>query len=366
MLSKFDDFPIHQISDPVRYPDTSDRNFYDRYYFNMFNKTGEIMVIFGLGQYPNRGVQDAYVLVHHGDTQQVVRASKPLGDRSDISVGPIRIEIIEGLQKLRVVLEKNEYGIEMDVVWNGEHKAFLEPRHLVRTNGRVTMNTMRFAQLGTWTGTLKVGGKTFNITPDQWLGSRDRSWGVRPRIGEADATGIEKEQGMPAGFGLLWNYFPVLFKDFVLMYIVNEYNGGKRNLEEALRVWKDPNREPEHLGRPEHDHVFNMVKNYKSDMKEAVVRFSDAPGGPLELRGTPLLQTYLNAGSGYDMEPGWRHGMYQGPDLVVQNVTYNYLTDQDRMWGVIDSPARYTLNGEVGYGLMEFGVYGNFEKYSRP
>ena len=34
-----------------------------------------------------------------------MRASKPLVDRMDISVGPIRIEILEPLRKLRVVVE---------------------------------------------------------------------------------------------------------------------------------------------------------------------------------------------------------------------------------------------------------------------
>ena len=108
MLSKFDDYPVHQISDVIRFTQTSDRNFYDRYYFNMFNQTGDIFVVFGLGQYPNLAVQDGFVLVRQGDVHDVLRASKPLGDRSDISAGPMRIEIIEGLQKMRLVVEKNE------------------------------------------------------------------------------------------------------------------------------------------------------------------------------------------------------------------------------------------------------------------
>lgn len=111
MLSKMDDYPIHQISDVVRCTGTSDRNFYDRYYFNMFNKTGDIFVVFGLGQYPNLAVQHAFALVRKGDVHDVVRASRPLGDRGDISVGPLRIEVIEGLKKLRLVVEPNEAAL---------------------------------------------------------------------------------------------------------------------------------------------------------------------------------------------------------------------------------------------------------------
>ena len=32
MLSKFDDYPIHQSAEPVAHPTTSDRNVYDRYW----------------------------------------------------------------------------------------------------------------------------------------------------------------------------------------------------------------------------------------------------------------------------------------------------------------------------------------------
>ncbi len=35
MLSPLDDYPVHQISEPMRHVGTSDRNFYDRYYFNI-------------------------------------------------------------------------------------------------------------------------------------------------------------------------------------------------------------------------------------------------------------------------------------------------------------------------------------------
>ena len=35
MLSPLDDYPIHQIAEPIRHVGTSDRNFYDRYYFNL-------------------------------------------------------------------------------------------------------------------------------------------------------------------------------------------------------------------------------------------------------------------------------------------------------------------------------------------
>jgi hypothetical protein len=34
MLTPLDDYPIHQVAEVMRHVGTSDRNFYDRYYFN--------------------------------------------------------------------------------------------------------------------------------------------------------------------------------------------------------------------------------------------------------------------------------------------------------------------------------------------
>src|SRR4051794_18778271 len=100
-LSRFDEFLAHQTSDTFDHVATSDRNFYDRYYFNMHASSDEIFVITGLGQYPNLGVTDAFITVSLGTKQYTVRSSRELGgDRMDTSVGPLSVEVIEGLQKL--------------------------------------------------------------------------------------------------------------------------------------------------------------------------------------------------------------------------------------------------------------------------
>ena len=100
MLSPLDDYPVHQISEPMRFVGTSDRNFYDRYYFNIHGADDvhgtddELFAVIGVGQYPNLSVADAFVSVLWGDDHRVVRSSKTLGaDRMDPSVGPIRVEV---------------------------------------------------------------------------------------------------------------------------------------------------------------------------------------------------------------------------------------------------------------------------------
>ena len=94
-----DEYPIHQSPLSMEYVGTGDRNFYDRCYFAGHDRTGDILLITGLGVYPNLGVNDAYATVRRGDRQWAVRFSDALGtDRLNQRVGPYRIEVIEPLQ----------------------------------------------------------------------------------------------------------------------------------------------------------------------------------------------------------------------------------------------------------------------------
>ena len=51
-ISPLDEFPLHQAPLPLAYANSSDRNFYDRSYFNAHDRTGEIMVITGWATTP--------------------------------------------------------------------------------------------------------------------------------------------------------------------------------------------------------------------------------------------------------------------------------------------------------------------------
>ena len=160
MISSWDDYPLHQTHEPVRFVATSDRNFYDRYYFNLHASSGELFMVMGMGQYPNLGVTDAFVAISHGDTQYVVRASRELGaNRLDTKVGPFSVEVLEGLRRLRLRLEPNQWGVAFDVVFEGVVEAIEEPKQQMRQFNRLTMDTSRFAQVGGYTGTLEVAGQ---------------------------------------------------------------------------------------------------------------------------------------------------------------------------------------------------------------
>lgn len=359
-LSSWDDFPVHQASETIRHVTTGDRNFYDRYYFNCHSNDGEAFLIFGLGQYPNLAVEDAFGCVVSGDAHRVVRASRELRDRMDTSVGPMRVEVIRPLHELRIVCEPNDASpVAFDLTWVGAMPAFEEPRQYIRRHGRTVFDSMRLAQTGRWAGTITNGERTFDVTPDSWWGTRDRSWGIRP-VGEEEPAGVRTE-GQMVG---MWNYAPMQFDDHSILYICNEHDDGSRELEEAVRIWADPDREPEWLGRPEHDAVITPGTRH---IEHSTLSFPDAPGGGFEVSVTPLMDCWLMMGTGYGLEPDWRHGMYQGP-LAVQGVALDYRADRERLFGLVDQVARFEQTGggsggSVGFGLHEFFFIGGFHRY---
>ncbi|MCB0993853.1 MAG: hypothetical protein KDB21_02095 [Acidimicrobiales bacterium] len=360
-ISSWDDYPVHQAAEYVRHAATSDRNFYDRYYFNLHPSSDEYFAIFGLGQYPNLGVTDAFLCVATRDRHRVVRASRPLEDRMDVQVGPIRVEPIDPLKKVRVVCEPNEFGLAMDVVWEGSIPAVEEPRQYIRSEGKVVFDTQRFAQTGCWTGTITIGDNTHAVTPDRCMGTRDRSWGVRP-VGEPEPDGIRQGTNVMAG---MWNYFPMQFDDHAILYMNHETNSGERKLEEAKRIWSDPDRPSEWLGTPQWHHEFHSGTRV---LKHSVITFPDAPEGEIQVECTPLLTNFLSIGTGYGFDADWRHGMYQGPDLKVQGKDLDVETEVKALgqYGVVDQVGRFEYGDRVGHGLYEHGFFGPFDKLGLP
>jgi hypothetical protein len=355
-----DEYPVHQVPLSMRYMATSDRNAYDRCYFNAHDRTGEVFLVTGMGVYPNLGVIDAYATVRRGDEQYTVRTSDALGeDRMDQRVGPYRIEVIEPLERVRVVCEGAEHGIAFDLTWTGSFPTVEEPAHVMRQGRRVILDASRFAQVGTWSGVLEVGGDELTVGDDRWVGTRDRSWGIRP-VGEAEPPGrgaSEPEEG----FGFWWTYVPLRFDDFAIVVIAQEDGNGTRLLNEAVRVFPPSSGRPaEQLGWPEVEVRYRPGTRHP---ESAVLHMRTRAGTPLELRIETLGFVGLNCGPGYGGDPDWSHGQWRGRDWtegVVVDMRDPAVTGRIP-FGVVDHVARATCDGAEGWGMFEHGTFGRHE-----
>ena len=77
-LSPLDDYPVHQIPEVMRHVGTSDRNFYDRYFFNGYSPDGSEFVAAAFGVYPALNVADAHVSVIRDGVQRCFHASSSI------------------------------------------------------------------------------------------------------------------------------------------------------------------------------------------------------------------------------------------------------------------------------------------------
>jgi hypothetical protein len=357
-LSPLDDLLAHQTAETFDYVFTSDRNFYDRYYFNMHASSDELFLVAGMGQYPNLGVTDAFVSISHGDTLYVVRASRELGsDRLDTTVGPFGVEVIQGLHSLRLRLDENEWGVAFDLGFEGTVPAIEEPRQTTRQFSRTTMDTSRFAQVGRYSGSLSVGGKTYDVSPERWKGVRDHSWGIRP-VGEPVPPGIGVKVERSHGF--FHNWIPMQFDDYMIKVFFEEDADGHRFIEESKKIYcLGTGKEDELMGTPRHQFTY---KSGTRELEKAVIHFAHPSGQEISVTNVPLRTVYLAAGSGYLPAADWAHGMYQG-ELKVEGLSWDVGDPAVRKQISLlnETLCRFELStGEVGYGMHEnlcIGVY---------
>ena len=359
MAHPLDEYPIHQVPLSMAYPGTSDRNFYDRCIYHAHDRTGEIELITGLGVYPNLGVIDAYATVRRGDRQVAVRMSDALtDDRMSQAVGPYRLEVIDPLRSLRIVCEGGEFGLAFDLTFNAAFAPHDEPQHVKRTGPKVILDASRYCQVGSWEGTLVVEGDEYAVTPDRWIATRDRSWGIRP-VGEPDPPG--RTAAEPPAFGMWWLWIPLRFDDFTVVVILEEGPDGVRTMNDAVRYWADGSgRAPEQLGWPEVDIAYRSGSRWP---EHATLHLVGRDRRPLTLEIEPLMGIPLNVGCGYGADPDWTHGLWKGRGHVSGSVyDHNDPTVAGRLpFTLVDHVARATLDGQQGWGIFEHGSLGRHD-----
>ncbi|HUJ07917.1 MAG TPA: hypothetical protein VLX31_17565 [Streptosporangiaceae bacterium] len=350
-----DEYPIHQTPLPLSRVATSDRNFYDRCYFNLHDRSGEIFGVTGLGVYPNLGVIDAYAAIRRGTRVWSVRFSDALAERGlEQQVGGYRIEVLDPLRELRLTCRSPDGSLDFELHWLGQFPAVQEEPHLLLSGGRPILDASRFSQLGSWHGMLRVGDEQFEVTQDRWAGARDRSWGIRP-VGEPEPA------GRPAGDslqGFWWVYMPLSFASCAVIVILQENPDGHRTLSDAKRVW--PDGRVEQLGWP------RVEISYAPGTRqpEAVrMHLADGTGAPVCVEAKVLTSLPLHVGAGYTGDPDWSHGRWMGGNYSATSV-YD-LTDPQVAgripWGVTDHLVRASLDGEDGWGMFEHASMGRHD-----
>lgn len=346
MLTRGDDYPLHQTAEPIAFAGT-DRNFYDRYFFNGYLPGGDGFFAVAFGVYPQLNVADAHFSCVRDGVQHCLHASRLLnGERMELSVGPIRIEVIEPLRTLRVIVETTE-GIGADLRFEGRHFPVEEPRFTRRIGTRVLLDYTRLTQNTRVSGWWEVDGR--RQTMDGGWGTRDRSWGVRP-IGARDTQPVVPET-LPQFF---WLWSPVNFERSSLFFHLNADEHGRAwNQRAVLAGDSGQSAEAE---RPE------MQLDLASGMRHAASATLRVDELDLEARFEPHTP-FLMRGIGYG-HPDWGHGVWKGP-LATEREDFDVRAEAGRLDHLhIQAVSRVKLRRggveETGTGVLEQFILGPY------
>lgn len=346
MITRADDYPIHQTAEPVAVAGAGQRNFYDRYFFNGYARDGSVFFAIAMGQYPNRDVADAAFNVVHRGRQYVVRASRRAGpERMDSRVGPIAVEVLEPLRTLRVTVQPNAWEVAADLVFTARAGVIEEPRFHRAVDGHVFMDSTRLTQHVEVRGQIRIGGETIEVTPERYWGSRDRSWGVRP-VGERDPDAPSP----PPQFFWLWA--PLNFDDLCTHCDVNEGADGKRWHEAGMIAAVGGT--PESVAGVDYRLEFQPGTRYA---RRAEITLRRANGEPLQIGLTPLYNFYM-IGLGYQ-HPTWGHGMRVGDDAVDgESWAVSEVDPTVPLHLHIQAVCEATLGQQRGIGVLEQLILG--------
>ncbi len=302
-ITPSDDFPIHQASLPIAQTVDGDPNRYDRYFFHGYSVEHGAMFVVAFGLYPNREIVDAAVCFSQGGVQRSVFASgRAPKDRRDTVCGPVRIDVVEPLQVIRVRVDAPEQGIVGDLRFAGRSMPVQEPRQTMMDRDRVILDSTRFAQFGRWSGSLTVDGTDVAIV--DWAGTRDRSWGVRPLPATVPTA---PSSVLPE---LFWLWAPMQFDDHSVHIAVQENTRGRRAVDGSVVI---PNG-----GEAVHERSATIGVRWVPGTRRAssaVLAVNGTGDGPDRMYSLePVAKTFMR-GVGYT-HPEWAHGAWHGETKV--------------------------------------------------
>ena len=348
VLTRADDFPIHQTPEPIAYAGT-DRNFYDRYFFDGYGAEGGDYLALAFGVYPHLNVADASFCVIRDGVQTSLHASRWLGmERMELAVGPIRIEVVEPLKRLRITVDAPAQGLKAELAFEGRAFPVEEPRFIRRQGPRTFMDYTRLTQNGRWSGWIERDGERTDVTA--WLGTRDRSWGVRP-IGARDP----QELVPPVAPQFFWLWGPCNFPSGSFFFHSTEDGAGQPWNRRA--VWAPDGAAADAQHEIDDASVTVDWRSGTRHAQRAVVAWS---GG--ELTFEPQFEFFM-LGIGYG-HPKWGHGLAHG-ELEMEREDLK-LADVDPRAPHhlhVQAVSKVTWRGpggasEVGRGILEQLVIG--------
>ncbi|MBT4162111.1 MAG: hypothetical protein HOC70_08970 [Gammaproteobacteria bacterium] len=360
MLSKLDESLVHQAPVPFRMASVTDHRFFDRYWFEALDPSGEIALITGLAFYKNMDMCDGFFSVQKNQKQYNLRLSRPLADNLDSSSGPLSVEIIEPFRNIRLRLDSNEHGMMADLEWNARFPAYEEDFHRTISGRRISTESTRYDQVGTWTGWIEVEGERYTV--NNWFGVRDHSWGVRPGVGGFEPPSISGRSSLL----FCWACFAT--DDYTCQFQLQEDGEGKRlYFDGQLDYPLDDDRPSVRAVDVTHDISF-VPGTRIYDRLNYSLKLDN--GDLLDIEAKPLFRAWAYSGTGYDggfhdrLGLGGARGESMEYDIYdLSHVNDVLLDGKTHFPGHREQPASATVNGAPAIGHMPVMTAGPIARY---
>ena len=361
MLTRFDDYPVHQTPEPLAHPASSDRNVYDRYWFNGYKDDGEFYFAVGMGLYQNRGILDCgFSIVRDGEQHAFHGSRRAPPEPTDTTVGPFRIEVVEPMRRARVVLEPNETGIQCDLLFTARTACVEEGRATLRQGIRPMLDSTRFAQFGRWQGTIGYDGKTVAVDSARVYGTKDRSWGIRP-VGEPE-TGGATPMRLPQ---VCFMWAPIHFQDRCTHFgVFEDGDGYPLHQDGAIApIYENPDKipgvdDPSIIRMGSVSHQIDYMKGTRR-ARRAELTLVERSGKEHRIELEPVL-CFRMKGIGYS-HPEWGHGRWKG-ELSIAGESWK--TDELNELAIdnihVQQVMKARMDGREGIGALEQIILGPY------
>ena len=152
--------------------------------WHLVNLGGGWVLGTGRALWPHDGRRTAVAGLNTGRTQYARRVAEPrlAGDDPDHpTVGPIRIEAVDPLRRIRLVLDDPDAPFGFDLTYVARFPAVPTGRNRIERHGVVVTDYMNFFQSGRYSGTVVADGEQRLV--ENRRGFRDRGWGLRKHEG---------------------------------------------------------------------------------------------------------------------------------------------------------------------------------------
>ena len=170
----------HQIPEPFPnvlhfHPDWRESLFF---IMHEREKPGDVLIL-TLAHFAARQEMDSLQLGRVGDSPIMARHVRKVdGDQDDFRVGPITIDVVEPLKKIRLVAAPSDQTpVSFDITFTARTAPYQLRRGTMKAKYEVIWDQSHMFQSGVYNGSYTHNGKTNQI--DNWWGQRDHSWGVR-------------------------------------------------------------------------------------------------------------------------------------------------------------------------------------------